>query len=319
MKWNKYTLKTRTEAEDLISSMMQDAGIEGIEIEDKVPLSQRDKEQMFVDILPDAPEDDGVAYISFYLEPEDDQAQMLERVREGLDEIRSWGVDVGEGTIAASETEDKDWINNWKEFFHQFYVDDILIKPSWEEVQPEDRDKLLIQIDPGTAFGTGMHETTQLCIRQLRKYLTPETVLLDVGTGSGILSIISLKLGAKQAVGTDLDPCALEAVKENMEVNGIDPASFEMLIGNIISEKEVQDQVGYGCYDIVVANILAEVLVPLTPVILSQLKPGGIYITSGIIDDKEDLVVKTVKDCGLTVLEVTHQGEWVSVTARKEQ
>ena len=319
MKWNKYTLKTRTEAEDLISSMMQDAGIEGIEIEDKVPLSQRDKEQMFVDILPDAPEDDGVAYISFYLEPEDDQAQMLERVREGLDEIRSWGVDVGEGTIAASETEDKDWINNWKEFFHQFYVDDILIKPSWEEVQPVDRDKLLIQIDPGTAFGTGMHETTQLCIRQLRKYLTPETVLLDVGTGSGILSIISLKLGAKHAVGTDLDPCALEAVKENMEVNGIDPASFEMLIGNIISEKEVQDRVGYGCYDIVVANILAEVLVPLTPVILSQLKPGGIYITSGIIDDKEDLVVKTVKDCGLTVLEVTHQGEWVSVTARKEQ
>ena len=319
MKWNKYTLKTRTEAEDLISSMMQDAGIEGIEIEDKVPLSQRDKEQMFVDILPDAPEDDGVAYISFYLEPEDDQAQMLERVREGLDEIRSWGVDVGEGTIAASETEDKDWINNWKEFFHQFYVDDILIKPSWEEVQPEDRDKLLIQIDPGTAFGTGMHETTQLCIRQLRKYLTPETVLLDVGTGSGILSIISLKLGAKHAVGTDLDPCALEAVKENMEVNGIDPSSFEMLIGNIISEKEVQDRVGCGCYDIVVANILAEVLVPLTPVILSQLKPGGIYITSGIIDDKEDLVVKTVKDCGLTVLEVTHQGEWVSVTARKEQ
>lgn len=319
LKWNKYTLKTRTEAEDLISSMMQDAGIEGIEIEDKTPLSERDKEQMFVDILPEGPEDDGVAYISFYLEPEDDQAEMLRKVQEGLDEIRSWGVDVGEATITASETEDKDWINNWKEFFHQFYVDDILIKPSWEEVQPEDRDKLLIQIDPGTAFGTGMHETTQLCIRQLRKYLTPETVLLDVGTGSGILSIISLKLGAKRAVGTDLDPCALEAVKENIEVNGIDPASFEMMIGNIITEKEVQDRVGYGCYDIVVANILAEVLVPLTPVILAQLKPGGIYITSGIIDDKEALVVQTVKDCGLTVLEVAHQGEWVSVTARKEE
>ena len=319
MKWNKYTLKTRTEAEDLISSMMQDAGIEGIEIEDKTPLSERDKEQMFVDILPEGPEDDGVAYISFYLEPEDDQAEMLRKVQEGLDEIRSWGVDVGEATITASETEDKDWINNWKEFFHQFYVDDILIKPSWEEVSPTDRDKLLIQIDPGTAFGTGMHETTQLCIRQLRKYLTPETVLLDVGTGSGILSIISLKLGAKRAVGTDLDPCALEAVKENMEVNGIDPASFEMMIGNIITEKEVQDRVGYGCYDIVVANILAEVLVPLTPVILARLKPGGIYITSGIIDDKEELVVQTVKDCGLTVLEVTHQGEWVSVTARKEE
>ncbi len=319
MKWNKYTLKTRTEAEDLISSMMQDVGIEGIEIEDKVPLSQREKEQMFVDILPEGPADDGVAYISFYLEPDADQEKMLERVREGLKEIAGWGVEIGEATIQASETEDKDWINNWKEFFHQFYVDDILIKPSWEEVKPEDREKLLIQIDPGTAFGTGMHETTQLCIRQLRKFLTPETELLDVGTGSGILSIISLKLGAKHAVGTDLDPCAVEAVRENMEVNGIDPASFEMMIGNIITEKEIQERVGYECYDIVVANILAEVLVPLTPVILSQLKPGGVYITSGIIDDKEDLVVETVKKCGLTVLEVTHQGEWVSVTARKEQ
>ena len=310
---------TRTEAEDLISSMMQDAGIEGIEIEDKVPLTQREKEQMFVDILPEGPADDGVAYISFYLEPDTDQEEMLDKVREGLKEIAGWGVDIGEATIQASETEDKDWINNWKEFFHQFYVDDILIKPSWEEVKPEDREKLLIQIDPGTAFGTGMHETTQLCIRQLRKFLTPETELLDVGTGSGILSIISLKLGAKHAVGTDLDPCAVEAVRENMEVNGIDPASFEMMIGNIITEKEIQERVGYGCYDIVVANILAEVLVPLTPVILSQLKPGGVYITSGIIDDKEDLVVETVKKCGLTVLEVTHQGEWVSVTARKEQ
>lgn len=319
MKWNKYTLKTRTEAEDLISSMMQDAGIEGIEIEDKVPLTQREKEQMFVDILPEGPADDGVAYISFYLEPDTDQEEMLDKVREGLKEIEGWGVDIGEATIQASETEDKDWINNWKEFFHQFYVDDILIKPSWEEVKPEDREKLLIQIDPGTAFGTGMHETTQLCIRQLRKFLTLETELLDVGTGSGILSIISLKLGAKHAVGTDLDPCAVEAVRENMEVNGIDPASFEMMIGNIITEKEIQDRVGYECYDIVVANILAEVLVPLTPVILSQLKPGGVYITSGIIDDKEDLVVETVKQCGLTVLEVTHQGEWVSVTARKEQ
>ena len=319
MKWNKYTLKTTAEAEDLISSMMQEAGIEGIEIEDKIPLSERDKEQMFVDILPDMPDDDGVAYVSFYLEPDTDQGAVLARVQEGLDEIRSWGVEVGDCTITASETEDKDWINNWKEFFHQFYVDDILIKPSWEETKPEDEDKLLIQIDPGTAFGTGMHETTQLCIRQLRKFLTKETVLLDVGTGSGILSIISLKLGAKHAVGTDLDPCALEAVRENMEVNGIDPASFEMLIGNIITEKEVQDRVGYACYDIVVANILAEVLVPLTPVILSQLKPGGIYITSGIIDDKEELVTETIKKCGLEVLEVTHQGEWVSVTAKKPQ
>lgn len=317
MKWKKYTLKTTTEAEDIISSMMMEAGIEGIEIEDKVPLSDRDKEQMFVDILPDMPEDDGTAYISFYLEPETDQEAVLDRVRAGLEEIQTWGLSIGEGTITASETEDKDWINNWKEYFHQFYVDDILIKPSWEETKPEDKDKLLIQIDPGTAFGTGMHETTQLCIRQIRKYLTEKTVLLDVGTGSGILSVISLKLGAKKARGTDLDPCAVDAVRENLEANGISPGSFELRIGNIIDDKEVQDWAGYECYDIIAANILAEVLVPLTPVVFRHLKPGGIYITSGIIDDKEELVVKTVKECGFELLEVTYQGEWVCVTARK--
>lgn len=316
MKWNKYTLKTRTEAEDMISSMMMDIGIEGIEIEDKVPLTERDKAQMFVDIMPIVGEDDGTAYISFYLEPETDQEEMLGKVREGLEEIAQW-LDIGEATIEASETEDKDWINNWKEYFHQFYVDDILIKPSWEEVKPEDREKLLIQIDPGTAFGTGMHETTQLCIRQLKKYVTPKTKLLDVGCGSGILSIAALKLGAALAVGTDLDPCAITAAEENTEVNGISKDQFEVMIGNIIDDKAIQDRVGYDKYDIVAANILADVLVPLTPVIVNQLKTGGIYITSGIIDDKEETVVEAVKAAGLEVLEVTYQGEWVCVTARK--
>jgi ribosomal protein L11 methyltransferase len=176
---------------------------------------------------------------------------------------------------------------------------------------------MVLHIDPGTAFGTGMHETTQLCIRQLRKYITPETELLDVGTGSGILAILSLMFGAKHAVGTDLDVCAIEAVAQNCAANGVDPAQFEMMIGNIINDKAIQDAVGYECYDIVVANILADVLVPLTPVIVNQMKPGAIYITSGIINDKEQTVVDAVKAAGLSVLEVTYQGEWVSVTARK--
>ena len=317
MRWNKYTLITTTEAEDLISSMMMDVGIEGIEIEDKVPLSEQDKSQMFVDILPEGPEDDGVARISFYLEPETDNAAVLAAVQKGLDEIRGWGIDVCAGTIEASQTEDKDWINNWKEYFHQFYVDDILIKPSWEEVQPKDRDKLLIQIDPGTAFGTGMHETTQLCIRQIRKYVTPETLLLDVGTGSGILSIAALKLGASYAFGTDLDPCAISAAVENREVNGIGEEQFQVMAGNIMEEETVKETAGYEKYHMVVANILAEVLLPLTPVVVKHMKKGGIYITSGIIEEKEDAVVNAVKEAGLELLEVTRQGEWVSVTARK--
>ena len=316
MKWNRYTLKTKSEAEDIVISTLADIGIQGVEIEDKQPLTQQDKEQMFVDILPDMPDDDGIAYLSFYLEPEEDNEAILENVKRELEELKSF-LDIGECTITKSETEDKDWINYWKEFFHQFYVDDILIIPSWEEVKPEDEDKMIIHIDPGTAFGTGMHETTQLCIRQLKKYVTPDTELLDVGTGSGILSIIALKLGAKHAVGTDLDPCAVSAVEENKEVNQIPADDFTMMIGNIIDDKAVQDQVGYEKYDIVTANILADVLIPLTPVIVHQMKPGAVYITSGILDIKEEEVRKSVEDAGLTVLEITHQGEWVSITAQK--
>ena len=316
MKWNKITLEIREEVEDIVISTLADIGLEGAEIQDKQPLSEQDKKQMFVDILPDMPEDDGVAYLNFYLDEEEDVNAMLEKVKAELEELRMF-VDIGSGMITLSQTEDKDWINNWKQYFKQFYVDDILIIPSWEEVKEEDKDRMIIHIDPGTAFGTGMHETTQLCIRQLKKYVTSETELLDVGTGSGILSIVALKLGAKHAVGTDLDPCAVPAVEENKEANEIPVEAFDMMIGNIIDDKEVQDKVGYEKYDIVVANILADVLVPLTPVILNQMKKGGIYITSGIIDDKEETVVNAVKAAGLEVLEVTHQGEWVSVTARK--
>ena len=328
MKWKKFKIKTVTDAEDIIISTLYDIGLEGAQIEDKVPLTAMEKEQMFVDILPDGPEDDGIAYLSFFVEETEDgtltvngeektEEEILSQVKEELEYLRMF-CQIGEGSITVDETEDIDWINNWKKYFKQFYVDDILIIPSWEEVKEEDKDKMIIHIDPGTAFGTGMHETTQLCIRQLKKYVTSETELLDVGTGSGILSIIALKMGAKHAVGTDLDPCAVPAVEENKEVNGIAPESFDMMIGNIIDDKEVQDKVGYECYDIVVANILADVLVPLTPVIVNQMKPGAVYITSGIIDDKEQTVVDAVKAAGLEILEVTYQGEWVSVTARKQ-
>ena len=316
MKWNRFTVKTKTEAEDIVISTLAEVGIEGVEIQDKQPLTEEDKAQMFVDIMPEGPADDGIAYLNFYLEEDADKEAILKDVREALDDLKNF-MDIGEATIEESQTEDKDWINNWKEFFHQFYVDDILIVPSWEEVAEEDKDKMILHNDPGTAFGTGMHETTQLGFRQLKKYVTHGAEILDVGTGSGILGITALKLGAGHVVGTDLDPCAIDATYENMEVNGISKDKYEVMIGNIIDDKEVQDKVGYEKYDIVVANILADVLVPLTPVILNQMKKGGIYITSGIIDDKEETVVNAVKAAGLEVLEVTHQGEWVSVTARK--
>ena len=317
MKWNRFTVKTKTEAEDIVISTLAEVGIEGVEIQDKQPLTEEDKAQMFVDIMPEGPADDGVAYLNFYLEEDADKEAILKDVREALDDLKNF-MDIGEATIEESQTEDKDWINNWKQYFHQFYVDDILIVPSWEEVKAEDKDKMILHIDPGTAFGTGMHETTQLVIRQLKKYVTPDTEMLDVGTGSGILGIVALKLGAKHVLGTDLDQCAVPAVAENKEANQIVDETFDMVIGNIIDDKAIQDQAGYEKYDIVTANILADVLIPLTPVIVNQMKKGAYYITSGILDVKEEVVVEAVKAAGLTVVEVTHQGEWVSVTARKD-
>jgi ribosomal protein L11 methyltransferase len=296
--------------------MLMDLGVEGVQIEDKIPLTQQEKEQMYIDILPVMEPDDGVAYVSFYLEEGVESKELLQSIQAELKEMSSY-VNVGACTMEFSQTEDLDWVNNWKAYFHQFYVDDILIIPSWEEVEAADADKLVIRIDPGTAFGTGMHETTQLCIRQLRKYVQAGDEILDVGCGSGILGMLALKFGAGHLVGTDLDPCAIEATHENMQVNGVAASQYEVMIGNLIDDADVQERVGFEKYDIVVCNILAEVLAALTPVVVHQMKPGALYITSGIIDDKENFMLDVVKRAGLEVLEVTYQGEWVSITARK--
>ena len=317
MKWKKFTLTTTTQAVDLVSSMLDDIGIEGVEIEDNVPLTERETKGMFIDILPELPPDEGVAKVSFYVDDDRDIEELMKQVEEGLDELAAF-TDLGQRTIAASETEDKDWINNWKQYFKPFTVDDILIKPTWETIPEEHKDKLLVQIDPGTAFGTGMHETTQLCIRQLKKAVNSGTKLLDVGTGSGILGITALKLGAKEVWGTDLDENAITAVGENLEANGISGERFHVLQGNILNDPGVQEWAGFGCYDVVVANILADVIILLVDEIPVHLKQGGLFITSGIINMKEQAVLDAfAKNPAFEVLEVTHQGEWVSVTARK--
>lgn len=318
MKWKKFTLETTTEAVDFISELFDEIGIEGIEIEDNIPLTESETKGMFIDILPELPPDDGSAKVSFYLDDTYDVPATLNAVNEGLKEISAY-VDLGSCNMTSSETEDKDWINNWKQYFKPFTVDDILIKPTWETIPEEHKDKLLIQIDPGTAFGTGQHETTQLCIRALRKYLKQGDKVLDVGTGSGILAITALMLGAHKAVGTDLDENAITAAKENTQANAIDPAKFEVYTGNLIDDQEIKDIVGYEDYDVVVANILADVIIPLQAEVPPHLKKGGIFITSGIINMKE----QAVKDAfaandAFEVIETTYQGEWVSITARKK-
>ena len=333
MKWMRFRVRTRTDAEDILISFMEDIGLYGAQIEDNVPLTAAEKEQMFVDILPEGPADDGTAVLSFFLEeneegklvvddclrtPEEVRSQMLAKI----EEIRAFS-DVGEGTVTIDETEDIDWINNWKQYFHQFWIDDVLVIPSWEKPEPvmeNGREKvpaLIFHIDPGTAFGTGMHETTQLCIRELRKYITPDTVLLDVGTGSGILALLALKLGIKRAVGTDLDPCAIPAIEDNIQANDVDPALFQVILGNLIDDPGVQEQVGEECYDVVLANILPDVLIPLTPQAVRCMKPGAVYITSGILLERAESVKEAMRAAGLQVTGMTEQGEWCCVVGRK--
>ncbi len=317
MQWNRFTIDTTTAAVDLISSMLDDLGVEGIEIEDHVPLTESETKGMFIDILPDPGPDDGTAKVSFYLDTEVNPKELLAQVRDGLEELRMF-VEVGAGTISVSRTEDKDWMNNWKEYFKPFTVDDILIKPTWEAVPEEHRDKLMIEIDPGTAFGTGTHETTQLCIRQLRKWLKPGDQVLDVGTGSGILAITALKLGASRAFGTDLDENAITAARENAAVNQIADEQFWLAAGNIIDDQAVQAEAGTECYEVAVANILAPVIIMLQKEISRHIRHGGIFITSGIINTWEDKVKEAfTANEEFEVIEVTHQGEWVAVTARR--
>lgn len=321
MQYNKYTIKTITDAEDIISASLAELGIEGIEIDDKIPLTEEELKGMFVDIMPEGEPDDGIAYVSFYLDAAEDNTQMLEDVKAELESLAEF-MDIGEGTITSSITKDEDFLNSWKQYFHQFYIDDILFVPSWEipgegedAVTDDNDESIVIHIDPGTAFGTGSHETTRLCIRALRRYIREGMSVLDVGTGSGILALMAYKFGAEYCIGTDLDPCAVPAVADNMEKNGLKDKNFELIIGNIIDDKEVQDKVGYGKYDVVCANILAEVLVPLIPVVKNHIKPGGTLILSGIIEGKEDLVCESLKDSGYEVVEVNADGEWRSVVA----
>lgn len=313
MKWEKYTIQTTTQAEDFVSSMLADLGVEGVQIEDNIPLSAEDKEKMYIDILPELPPDDGKAQVSFFLEAGQEHGPLLEQIKEELESLRLF-VEIGEGTIAQGETEDKDWINNWKQYFKAFTIENILIKPTWEPLPEYADDHILIEIDPGTSFGTGKHETTQLCIRQLCRHLKEGDRVLDVGCGSGILSLVCLKLGASHVTGTDIDPICIQASLDNRYLNRLPEENSRFLQGNLIEDSTLQEQVGQE-YDIVAANILADVIIPLTPVIPHHLKKGGIYITSGIIDFKEEAVKEAIQNAGLTILEVTRQGEWVSITA----
>ena len=316
MKWNKFRLTTTTEAEDIVSSMLMDLGIQGVEIEDKVPLTQSDKEQMFVDILPETEADDGVAYLSFYLEEDEDKEKVLADVRVELQDMASY-LNVGACTIEESQTEDVDWVNNWKKYFKSFTVGKFFIKPTWEEIDEQHKNMEMIEIDPGTAFGTGKHDTTQLCIKQLVKYVKENDKVLDLGCGSGILSIVAKKLGAADVDMTDIDPAAIDAVSDNFKVNHMAMDDVNVIAGNVLEDEELCKKFENKKYDIVVANILADVIIPIAGMVDRFLKPGGIFISSGIIYMKEDDVKEAINNNpNLTLTDVVNQGDWRAIMAK---
>ena len=319
MKWLKYTINTTTEAVDLVSDMLGELGIEGIEIEDNVPLTESDTKGMFIDILPELPPDEGNAKVSFYLDDDTDAEEieaLLDQVRDGLEETALF-VNIGAGTIEAGETEDKDWINNWKEFFKPFTVDDILIKPTWEQIPEEHKDKLMIEIDPGTAFGTGSHETTQLCIRQLQKYVTPDVKVLDIGTGSGILGIAALGLGAERVIGVDIDPKAVDVAYENAAMNGAGRDRLTVYAGNVLGDSKLAARLEPGQNQVVLANIVADVIIPLSGAAARFMAPGGVFLTSGIIDSRADEVAAAIEANGFVISRRLERGGWYAFRAEQ--
>ncbi|MFU0827888.1 MAG: Ribosomal protein L11 methyltransferase [Lachnoclostridium sp.] len=316
MKWTKLTLSTTAEAVDLVSNMLSELGIEGIEIIDHVPLTEQEKKAMFVDILPVENTEDKTALINFYLDEKQNLKSILNKIHAGLGELSEF-VDIGTGKIEISETEDADWVNNWKAFFKPFRIDDtIVIKPTWEKLDQVKDTDLIVEIDPGVAFGTGSHETTKLCILSIKKYLKPEMNLLDVGCGSGILSIVGAKLGAKKVTAVDIDPYAVKAAYENVQVNRIDSDKINILSGDLITDEDLRKEVGFACYDMVVANILADIIIPLSAEIGLHMKPDGLFICSGIINTKKEDVKEVLMNNGFKILEINEMGDWISIVAQ---
>ena len=324
MIWNKYTVRLNAEDEDPVAAVLYDLGIEGLEIEDNAVPSETDTDNPFGDVLPDLPDNDNGAAISFYVEKENDDGTLAERVKEA---VLSLGevIDIDSVSFESTVSDDDDWKDKWKEFFHTFYVGNIKIVPTWEadsENTPDENSDMTLYIDPGMAFGTGSHESTRLIIEQLKENTKPGCRMLDIGTGSGILGIIALKYGAGHVVGTDIDPAAFPPLLENLRNNGIEEKDFTVLDGDLITDEGFRRDViskgsEDGKYDLICANIIAEILAEITPLVPEMLEDDGVYIMSGILDTKLDMTLDSVKKAGLEVMDVKRMGEWCSVCCGK--
>ena len=330
MKWTVYTVSSTVEAEDYICAALADMGFDGVEIIDSVPLSKQEEAAQFIDIPPVLDETDRSSKIRCYEECSEDvsESDFAKRAAEILDAVSVYRdiVNMGELSVETSVTEDLDWINNWKQYFHSFRIgDDILIKPTWESDATEKEGDLVVEIDPGTAFGTGSHETTWLCIETLREHVNEGDSVLDIGCGSGILSIIAKKLGAGCCIGVDIDPIAVDVSKENAKQNkltvadnakpAILPGTVSFYACDVITDKAAKDALILDRYPVVVANILADVIKLLLPIVRDFVAPGGCFIASGILKEREEEMRKAFSENGYKITGCRYRNDWVCMCA----
>lgn len=307
--WIEIRVITKSEALEPISGIFYGLDCKGVAIEDPQDILGREQGPLtwdFADI--NVLEHKGqFAVVKGYFSEEDNIDELVKYIKEKVKEIKDMGFDIGLGTVEAEKMHEEDWANNWKKYYKPVKVGEkIVIRPIWEEYEKKD-DEIVISLDPGMAFGTGEHETTRMCIKALEKYVKSDSTVFDIGCGSGILSIAAAKLGAKMAVGVDLDPVAVESANENLKFNDVD--NIKILEGNLI---DVID----GKADIVIANIIAEVICILTEDVSKVINKNGYFITSGIINDRVKMVTDKLEECGFEVIKINNDGEWNCIIAK---
>lgn len=306
--WIEVAVITSSEAVEAVSGIFYNTNVKGVSIEDPEDIEFKKKNPGDWDYFDETLllVKDG-AIIKGYYKQDEHLNEYLAYIKDSINELEKFGIDKGKGLITVTKVNEQDWENNWKKYYKPTRIGEkVVVKPIWENYQPKE-EEVIVELDPGMAFGTGTHETTRMCIKALEKYVKEDSTVFDIGTGSGILAITAAKLKAKEVIGVDLDPVAVKSAGENVKYNNID--NIKVLEGNLMEVVE-------GKADIVVANIIADVIIFLVDGVKDFIVPGGRFISSGIIKDRKDDVVRKLEESGFTIEEVNVDGEWVCIVAR---
>lgn len=313
MNYNEISIYTKTEGIDLLISSLSDMGMDSFLIEDKKEFEEflLDNRETWDLVDEDLKKKNIETNVKVYILEDESQAEKIEEIKNMLNRLKaSDSEDIfGSLNMTFNDIKEEDWANNWKKYFKPFNVGKkLLIKPTWEECDNKEN-RIILEIDPGASFGTGSHETTKMCLIGLEDYMKEGDEVIDVGCGSGILSIAAAKLGCKHVTGVDIDPMCIETSSYLSKINSVSD-KFDVFIGDLAEKVDVQA-------DVVVANIFAHIIKRLTPDTKRILKKGGIFISSGIIKETVDTVIDSYKESGFEILEVNNMGDWYCVVGKR--